>query len=148
MTQETTNNQSSIFIEIDKTIKAIGTDKLLDILKFSRKNKETISEAEIVESKNIIDVVCNEFELLDEDLYKGNRTTNRKYIFGICAFLMYQRLNLNNSDIAFLLKKEPNQISMYKKEITLLNESSRFDAKIIEKLKKITTILNTQKNGR
>ena len=41
------NNVSIVFKELDKTIQIIGTDKLIEILKYSRKNPPTLNQEQI-----------------------------------------------------------------------------------------------------
>ena len=41
------NNVSNVFKELDKTIQIIGADKLIEILKYSRKNPPTLNQEQI-----------------------------------------------------------------------------------------------------
>jgi len=150
MDQETNGITLKLFDEIQKTIKVLGAKKFVEILKFHRSNKTSISDENILEAENIIKVVCNEFEISQEDFfYPSCQTNNLIFAIGICAFLMEKNLKFYNKDVALILKKHAPQISVYKKRISLLNPKNATEKEVLEKLETIkTTLKNTQNDNR
>ena len=63
MKQET-DNVSMVFKELDKTIQIIGAEKLIEILKYSRKNPPTLNHEQIEQALRLVQVVCDEFRFL------------------------------------------------------------------------------------
>jgi len=99
------NNVSIVFKELDKTIQVIGTEKLIEILKYSRKNPPTLNQEQIEQALKLVQVVCNEFNISLEDIFDMKRKNNRRISIGVCAFVIQKELNLDNSNISYILKK-------------------------------------------
>jgi len=137
MTQET-NDVSKVLKELDKTIQVIGTEKLIEILKYSRLNMANINEEQINRSLEIIKVVCDEFNISLVEFFDRKRKTNRRTAIGICAYLIQKELNLDNSNISYILKKPDEVISLYKQEIIRLNSNHPQDIQVLEKIKIIS----------
>ena len=57
MTDQETNNVSNILNEINKTINVIGTERLIEILQYSRKLNITITEEQLIKAHLIIETV-------------------------------------------------------------------------------------------
>ena len=141
------NEVSIVFKELDKTIQKIGTEKLIQILKYSRKNTSSLSEEQIQEALKIVQIVCDEFKITLEDFFDTKRKNNRRVSIGISAFILQKKLNLDTSNISYILKKPDTLVSLYKQEILRLNEEHPSDKPIFEKLKKIiNNIDNLYKN--
>lgn len=140
--EQETNNVSKVLKELDKTIQVIGTDKLLEILKYSRLSTASINEDQINRSLEIIKVVCNEFNISLSEFFNNNRKTGRRVTIGVSAYLIQKELDLNNSDISYILKKSDEAVSLYKQEIIRLNSNHPQDRQILEKIKKISEIIN------
>jgi chromosomal replication initiation ATPase DnaA len=130
-------NASIVFKELDKTIQKIGTEKLIEILKYSRKNLLPLNEEQIQEALVIVEIVCDEFKISLQDFFDSKRTNNRRTAIGISAFVLQKILNLSNADISYILKKSDVLISLYKTDIIKLNEDHPVDKQIIQKLKNI-----------
>ena len=143
MNQET-NNVSKVLKELDKTIQVIGTDKLIEILKYSRLNMANINEEQINRSLEIIKVVCDEFNISLIEFFDRKRKTNRRTAIGICAYLIQKELNLDNSNISYILKKPDEVISLYKQEIIRLNSNHPQDIQVLEKIKIISETIKLQ----
>jgi len=56
MNQEATNNITSVLTELNKTINVIGTERLIEILVYSRKNNILITTDQILQAENIINI--------------------------------------------------------------------------------------------
>jgi hypothetical protein len=136
MTQEN-NNVSMVFKELDKTIQIIGADKLIEILKYSRKNPPTLNQEQIEQALRLVQVVCDEFKISLEDIFDMKRKNNRRISIGICAFIIQKQLNLDNSNISYILKKSDTLVSLYKQEILRLNSNHPSDRQILEKINNI-----------
>ena len=146
MNQEN-NNVSKVLKELDKTIQVIGTEKLLEILKYSRLTTTNINEAQINRSLEIIKIVCDEFGINISEFFDNNRKTGRRVTIGVSAFIIQKEMNLSNSDISYILKKSDEAVSLYKQEIIRLNSNHPQDKKVLEKIKTISeTIKNKIKN--
>jgi chromosomal replication initiation ATPase DnaA len=143
MTEEN-NNVSKVLKELDKTIQVIGTDKLIEILKYSRLNMANINEEQINRSLEIIKVVCDEFNISLIEFFDRKRKTNRRTAIGICAYLIQKELNLDNSNISYILKKPDEVISLYKQEIIRLNSNHPQDIQVLEKIKIISETIKLQ----
>jgi chromosomal replication initiation ATPase DnaA len=143
MTQET-NDVSKVLKELDKTIQVIGTEKLIEILKYSRLNMANINEEQINRSLEIIKVVCDEFNISLVEFFDRKRKTNRRTAIGICAYLIQKELNLDNSNISYILKKPDEVISLYKQEIIRLNSNHPQDIQVLEKIKIISETIKLQ----
>lgn len=136
MKQET-NNVSMVFKELDKTIQIIGAEKLIEILKYSRKNPPTLNQEQIKQALILVQVVCDEFKISLDDIFDMKRKNNRRISIGICAFVIQKQLNLDNSNISYILKKSDTLVSLYKQEILRLNSNHPSDRQILEKIDNI-----------
>jgi hypothetical protein len=145
--EQETNNVSKVLKELDKTIQVIGTEKLLEILKYSRLTTTNINEAQINRSLHIIKTVCDEFGISISEFFDNNRKTGRRVTIGVSAFIIQKEMNLSNSDISYILKKSDEAVSLYKQEVIRLNSNHPQDRQVLEKIKTISeTIKNTIKN--
>jgi hypothetical protein len=140
MGQET-NNVSKVLKELDKTIQLIGTEKLLEILKYSRMTTTNITETQINRSLDIIKIVCDEFGISISEFFDNNRKTGRRVTIGVSAFIIQKEMNLSNSDISYILKKSDEAVSLYKQEIIRLNSNHPQDRQVLEKIKIISETL-------
>lgn len=131
------NNVSSVFKELDKTIQIIGTERLIEILKYSRKNPPTLNQEQIEQALKLVQIVCNEFNISLEDIFDTKRKNNRRISIGVCAFIIQKELKLDNSNISYILKKHETLISLYKQEILRLNSKHPSDRQILEKIENI-----------
>lgn len=151
MSQETTTNitdASRILQQVDKTLNVIGTEKLLEILIYSRKNNIQITEEQVRYSEQIIQITCDEFGISLLEFYSSKRKNNRRNAIGVCALFLQDEVGLDNSNISYILKKPENLTSIYKNEIVSLNPSHKVDVVTLEKIKNIKNKLNTLKNER
>ena len=142
--EQESNSVSKVLKELDRTIQVIGTEKLLEILKYSRLNTTNINEAQINRSLEIIKVVCDEFNITLVEFFDRKRKTNRRTAIGISAYLIQKELNLDNSNISYILKKPDESVSLYKQEIIRLNSNHPQDKQILEKIKKISETINSK----
>lgn len=142
--EQETNNVSKVFKELDKTIQVIGTEKLIEILKYSRLSTANITEEQINRSLEIIKVVCDVFNLSVSEFFNNNRKTGRRITIGVSAYLIQKELNLNNSDISYILKKSDEAVSLYKQEIIRLNSNHPQDRKVLEKISIISETIKLQ----
>jgi hypothetical protein len=140
MSQDT-NHVSKVLKELDKTIQVLGTEKLLEILEYSRASKLNLSEEKLNSSLEIIQIVCEEFGITLSQFFDTNRNTLRRLTIGVSSFLIQKNLNLNNSDISYILKKPDELVSLCKKFIVQLNSSHPQDKQILEKINNITNKL-------
>jgi hypothetical protein len=140
------NNVSIVFKELDKTIQIIGTDKLIEILKYSRKNPPTLNQEQIEQALRLVQIVCNEFNIKLEDIFDMKRKNNRRISIGVCASIIQQELNLDNSNISYILKKPDTLISLYKQEILRLNPRHPSEKQILEKIDNINANIKLLKN--
>jgi hypothetical protein len=145
MNQET-NNVSKVLKELDKTIQVVGTEKLLEILKYSRLSTTNINETQINRCLEIIKTVCDEFGLTITEFFDNNRKIVRRVAIGVSSYLIQKEMNLSNSDISYILKKSDEAVSLYKQEILRLNPSHPQDIKVLEKIKIISETINKIKN--
>jgi hypothetical protein len=136
--EQETNNVSKVLKELDKTIQVIGTEKLLEILKYSRLSTTNISETQINRCLEILKVVCDEFEISVSEFFHNSRKTVRRITIGISAYLIQKEMNLNNSDVSYILKKSDEAVSLYKQDIIRLNSNYTQDKEILEKIKIIS----------
>ena len=148
MNQETTNitDASRILQQVDKTLNVIGTEKLLEILIYSRKNNIQITEDQVKYSEQIVQATCDEFGISLLEFYSSKRKNNRRNAIGVCALFLQDEVGLDNSNISYILKKPENLTSIYKNEIVSLNPSHKVDVKTLEKIKNIKNKLNILKN--
>ncbi len=147
MKQET-DNVSMVFKELDKTIQIIGAEKLIEILKYSRKNPPTLNQEQIKQALKLVQVVCDEFKISLDDIFDMKRKNNRRISIGICAFVIQKQLNLDNSNISYILKKSDTLVSLYKQEILRLNSNHPSDRQILEKIDNINANIDKLfKNG-
>ena len=142
--EQESNSVSKVLKELDRTIQVIGTEKLLEILKYSRLNTTNINEAQINRSLEIIKVVCDEFNITLVEFFDRKRKTNRRTAIGISAYLIQKELNLDNSNISYILKKPDESVSLYKQEIIRLNSNHPQDKQILEKIKTISETINSK----
>lgn len=140
------NNVSIVFKEIDKTIQTIGVDKLIEILKYSRKNPPNLTQEQIEQSLKLVQVVCDEFKISLEDIFDMKRKNNRRISIGVCAFIIQRELDLDNSNISYILKKPDTLVSLYKQEILRLNPKHPSDKQILEKIDNINANIKLLKN--
>jgi hypothetical protein len=147
MKQET-DNVSMVFKELDKTIQVIGAEKLIEILKYSRKNPPTLNQEQIEKALKLVQVVCDEFNITLNDIFDMKRKNNRRISIGVCAFVIQKQLNLDNSNISYILKKPDTLVSLYKQEILRLNSSHPSDRQVLQKIDNINANINKLfKNG-
>jgi len=146
MTQET-NNIGEFLLELNKTIQVIGKEKLLELLKISRDNESNLNEEIKSKSKDIIKIVCDEFNIDVDDFYSRTRKNNRRYAIGITAMILKEHLDLDIADISFLLKKPNNLVSIYCTEVYELNPKHKSDIYIIERIENINQKLKLNNNG-
>ena len=147
MKQET-DNVSMVFKELDKTIQIIGAEKLIEILKYSRKNPPTLNQEQIEQALKLVQVVCDEFKISLDDIFDMKRKNNRRISIGICAFVIQKQLNLDNSNISYILKKSDTLVSLYKQEILRLNSNHPSDRQILQKIDNINANIDKLfKNG-
>jgi len=147
MKQET-DNVSMVFKELDKTIQIIGAEKLIEILKYSRKNPPTLNQEQIEQALRLVQVVCDEFRISLDDIFDMKRKNNRRISIGICAFVIQKQMNLDNSNISYILKKSDTLVSLYKQEILRLNSNHPSDRQILEKIDNINANIDKLfKNG-
>jgi len=139
-------NVSVVFKELDKTIQIIGTDKLIEILKYSRKNPPTLNQEQIEQALKLIQIVCNHFNIKLEDIFDMKRKNNRRISIGVCATIIQQELSLDNSNISYILKKPDTLVSLYKQEILRLNPKHPSDRQILEKIDNINANIKLLKN--
>jgi len=135
--KELANEVSLVFKELDKTIQKIGAEKLIQILKYSRRNQSTLSSEKIEEALKVVAVVCDEFKISLDDIFGSKRKNNRRICIGISAMLLQTKLEIDTSNISFILKKPDTLISLYKQEILRLKEEHPSDRVILEKIKNI-----------
>jgi chromosomal replication initiation ATPase DnaA len=147
MTDQETNNVSNILNEINKTINVIGTERLIEILQYSRKLNITITEEQLIKAHLIIETVCEEFEIDKEELFSTNRKNSRRYAVGSCALFFQNILGIDNVEIAHILKTLQSVTSSYKSDVLNLKSSHPQDAKIINKIENIKRKLNNLENG-
>jgi len=146
MNQET-DNISNVLLELNKTIQAIGKDKLLELLKISRENGTNLNDEIKMKSQEVIKIVCDEFNIDVDDFYSRTRKNNRRYAIGITAMILKDYLNLDIADISFLLKKPNNLVSIYCTEVHELNPKHKSDIYIIERIENINQKLKLNNNG-
>ena len=82
-------------------------------------------------------MVCDEFKISLEDIFDMKRKNNRRISIGVCAFVIQKELNLDNSNISYILKKPDTLVSLYKQEILRLNSKHPSDRQNLEKIDKI-----------
>jgi hypothetical protein len=140
--KEETNNVSLVFKELDKTIQIIGADKLIEILKYSRKNPPTLNEEQIEQALKLVQLVCNEFNISLDDIFDMKRKNNRRISIGVCAFVIQKELKLDNSNISYILKKPDTLVSLYKQEILRLNSNHPSDRQVLQKIDNINANIN------
>jgi predicted nucleotidyltransferase len=148
MNQQTTKttDASRILQQVDKTLNVIGTEKLLEILIYSRKNNIQITQEQINYSEQIIQLTCDEFQISLLEFFSSKRKNDRRNAIGVCALFLQDEVGLDNSNISYILKKPQNLTSIYKNEIVSLNPSHKVDILTLEKIKNIKEKLNTLKN--
>jgi len=132
---------SIVFKELDKTIQIIGADKLIEILKYSRKNLPSLNQEQIEQALVLVKVVCDEFKISVEDIFDLKRKNNRVAAIGVCVLIIQKKLNLDNSNISYILKKPDELISLYKNAILKLNSNHPSDKQILEKINNINSII-------
>lgn len=140
------NTVSIVFKELDKTIQIIGTEKLIEILKYSRKNPPTLNQEQIEQALKLVQIVCKEFNISLEDIFDMKRKNNRRISIGVCASVIQQELKLDNSNISYILKKPDTLVSLYKQEILRLNPRHPSDRQILEKIDNINANIKLLKN--
>lgn len=140
--KEETNNVSLVFKELDKTIQIIGADKLIEILKYSRKNPPTLNQEQIEQALKLVQLVCEEFNITFDDIFDMKRKNNRRISIGVCAFVIQKELKLDNSNISYILKKPDTLVSLYKQEILRLNSNHPSDRQVLQKIDNINANIN------
>jgi hypothetical protein len=145
---DTNNEQFSIVLkELDKTIKTIGIERLLVVLKNSRNIQGNISEENIDKALKIIELTCDEFNISLNQFFGTKRNNNRRFAIGVCANLIESFLDFNNTDISFILRKSDSLMSIYRNEINRLNENHPYDLIIIKKIENIKLKFKEYYNG-
>jgi hypothetical protein len=137
------NNISMVLKEIDKTIRTVGVDRLMEILVFSRQNPIILTEHQMIYAEKIIQAVCEEFQITVEELYSLQRKNNRRNAIGICAYFFEKYAKIDNANSAYILKNPDTTISVYKKEMNCLNPKHPFDITILKKIENIEAKLKT-----
>lgn len=146
MNQETTTkNISNVFLEMSKTINVLGIDETIGLLQVSRQKFIAVTEEQKELIHVIISVVCDAFSITIADFYSRTRKNNRRYAIGITAMILTDDLQIDISDVSFLLKKPVNLVSSYRKEAKELNPNHKSDIKIIEKINTINQVLTNIK---
>ena len=136
-TKQTNVKELNVFKELDKAVQVLGVERLVDFLKIFRNNPVTVTEKDIEDSLEIIQIVCDEFNMSLKDFHGTSTKNDRRYAVGIVAYFLSNRLNISNINISFILKKPEPLISIYKKEITRLNPSHPTDIPILSKIENI-----------
>jgi hypothetical protein len=139
---EIQNNNVSIFKELDKTIQIIGEEKLIEILKYTRKNPPTLNQEQIEQALELVQIVCDEFNISVSEIFESKRKNNRRIAIGVCAVVIQKELKIDNLDIAYILKKQDTLVSLYKKEILKLNSNHPSDRQFLQKIENINTNIN------
>lgn len=137
MSGETDKIISNVFQEVNKTIAIVGFQKVIQILKNSRRTHLDITEEQIKKSNEIITIVCDEYGIDYLDFFSNKRKNDRRKAIGTCAYFIENKLGIDNCNISYLLKKSEGSISTFKKEIIQLNENHPSDLKFIEKINNI-----------
>lgn len=146
MNQET-NSVSNILTEINKTINAIGAERLIEILKYSRKSNFIMTEEQSAKASLIIQIVCEEFNITLEDFFSSDRQNNKRYAIGICSIFLQNDIGIDNTEISHILKKTQSVTSAYKNDVLRLKSSHPQDAKILNKIDNIKNKFNTLEDG-
>lgn len=150
MNQETTNAEllPNFFKELNKSIEIIGIKKLIEILRYSRKTTEHLSEEQISKVNSIIELVCDEFGITLEEFFSTSRKNNRRHAIGACALFFQNNIGMDNCDISYVLKKPESITSAYKNDILLLKSNHPIDVKILQKIENIKIKLNNNQDGK
>ena len=120
----------------------LDTDKLIDILKYSRKNPPTLNQEQIEQALKLVQLVCDEFNITLNDIFDMKRKNNRRISIGVCAFVIQKELKLDNSNISYILKKPDTLVSLYKQEILRLNSNHPSDRQVLQKIDNINANIN------
>jgi len=132
-----TIRDNDIFKELHATIKVIGEDNLVEVLKFARKNTLRITDEQKEGADEIIKEVCLSFNITKDELYGRSRENRRMMALGICSYLMKEKWMLSNTDICLILRKQPPTVVLILSAVTGLNPHYPPDSVFIRKIKEI-----------
>lgn len=129
-------NVSLFFDEIKKTISAIGEKNFLETLQELQQDKVLSYQNKLV--KNVISIVCNEFELSPKELIYGNsRLKDKTHALGIIAYILTTQHNFTLKEVSFVLNKNNTNLSRYKKEVKNYDPNHFLDSERLNKFENI-----------
>ncbi len=140
------NNTQKLFEIVVKSIDKLGIKRTTQILETSivlhKDNKHIVS--------SILINTCQTFNISEHILINGRKNiANRTNAIGVCCLLLTEILNLNQTEIGKILKKDVSNINKYLKKFKKLDENFKEEKIIIDKINLIKeiTLENLKNNG-
>jgi chromosomal replication initiation ATPase DnaA len=149
MKQET-NELSEMLVQVGVTAKAVGVQKLTEMLKDIQQKSKEITDEDYENSKYVVSVVCNQFDITVSDFYSNKRKNNRRHALGCVCFILDKYYGFDYKKIEFVIKKSFSYVSILISEIKDMNPNHPYDKKTLEKLnlaiKEITNKIKNKKD--
>ncbi len=140
------NNTQKLFEIVVKSIDKLGIKRTTQILETSivlhKDNKHIVS--------SILINTCQTFNISEHILINGRKNiANRTNAIGVCCLLLTDILNLSQTEIGKILKKDVSNINKYLKKFKKLDENFKEEKIIIDKINLIKeiTLENIKDNG-
>ena len=140
------NNTQKLFEIVVKSIDKLGIKRSTQILETSivlhKDNKHIVS--------SILINTCQTFNISEHILINGRKNiANRTNAIGVCCLLLTDILNLSQTEIGKILKKDVSNINKYLKKFKKLDENFKEERILIDKINLIKeiTLENIKDNG-
>ena len=140
------NNTQKLFEIVVKSIDKLGIKRTTQILETSivlhKDNKHIVS--------SILINTCQTFNISEHILINGRKNiANRTNAIGVCCLLLTDILNLSQTEIGKILKKDVSNINKYLKKFKKLDENFKEERILIDKINLIKeiTLENIKDNG-
>jgi len=141
MSQET-QQFTELLKQVGTTAKAVGVEKLTEILKEVKKNYKDISPEQYQISQSVIKTVCEVYEISHDDFFDNKRKNMRKYALSIVCYVLNEIYKMDYDTISFIVKKSKGLISVLISDMKQLNKNHFQDRQTLVKLEKVLTLIN------
>lgn len=140
-------NISKMLVELGATAEIVGVERLTQILKEIRKNEKNLTVDEYQKAMQIIEIVCETYDITIDDFYSNKRKNNRRYALSSVFFVLNKKFNYDYEKISIITKKPFSIISILLKEILEMDKKHPFENQILTKLDEIVEKINIIKQG-
>jgi hypothetical protein len=128
---------SKMLKEVGSTAEIVGVAKLTEFLKDIRKTHKEITQEEYDKAKQLISIVCDEYQMTTDEFYCTLRKNNRRYALAFVFFILYKKYYFDYNKIHYVTKKSFTVISTLIKEVEEMSRTHPFEKKMLSKLDNI-----------